>query len=108
MAIIEVDEIEFQEEIKMAFDRGDSVIIKFSSTYCDSCLMLGFELEELDERVDNLTILEVNISEAESLAQVHGIVEVPYMKIYKDSEHLIFDGVGIMLADDIEVIITAN
>ena len=108
MAIIEIDESEFEQEIEAAFERGDIVIIKFGSMYCDSCMALGFELEELDEKMDNLTVLDIDTPASEELAQLYDIVEVPTMKIYKDREHLIYDGVGVRLAADIEQIIKEN
>ena len=108
MAIIEVDEVEFEEQTNAAFKRGDILILKFSSTYCDSCMALGFELEELDEKMDNLTVLEIDTPASQELAQLYDIVEVPTMKIYKDKENMIYDGVGVTLAVDIEQIIKEN
>ena len=105
MAIIEIDESEFEQETQLAFDRGDIVILKFGSMYCDACMALGFELEELDEKIEKLTVLEIDTPRSEELAQLYDIVEVPTMKIYKDREHLIFDAVGVTLAVDIEQMI---
>jgi len=101
MAIIEVNEENFEYELSYAFERKDRVVLKFGSAYCDACMALGFELEELDEKVTNLTILEIDCSISDGLAQEYNIMEVPTMKIYKDREHLIFDAVGVTLADDI-------
>jgi thioredoxin 1 len=101
MAIIEVDEDNFKEELESAFGKNDIVILKFGSQYCDACMALGFELEEVDAKTKNITILEIDCSMSEELAQLYDIVEVPTMKIYKDSQTLLFDGVGVVLADDI-------
>ncbi len=105
MAIIEVDSDNFNAEIEAAFQRGDVVILKFISMYCDSCMALGFELEELDEKLEALTILEVDCGVSEDLAQMYDIVEVPTMKIYKSENELIYDGVGVVLAADIEAML---
>ena len=105
MAIIEIDESEFEQETQLAFDRGDIVILKFGSMYCDACMALGFELEELDEKMDNLTVLEIDTPASEELAQLYDVMQVPTMKIYKDRENLIFDAVGVTLAVDIEQMI---
>jgi thioredoxin 1 len=101
MAIIEVDEDNFKNELSFAFERKDSVVLKFGSTYCDACMALGFELEELDEKLNNFTVLEIDCSTSETLAEEYDIIQVPTMKIYKDKESLIFDGVGVVLAADI-------
>jgi len=105
MAMIEVDEENFEQELFSAFERKDSVVLKFGSTYCDACMALGFELEELDEKLDSVTVLEIDCSISEALAQKYDIVEVPTMKIYQDEENLIFDGVGVVLATDIAKIL---
>jgi len=101
MAIIEVDEENFEQELFSAFERNDSVVLKFGSTYCDACMALGFELEELDEKLNNFTVLEIDCSVSNDLAEEYEIVEVPSMKIYKDKKTLVFDGVGVVLASDI-------
>ncbi len=105
MAMIEVDGDNFNEEIEAAFQRGDVMILKFISMYCDSCMALGFELEELDEKMENLTILEIDCGASEDLAQMYDIIEVPTMKIYKSEDRLIYEGVGVVLSDDIEEMI---
>ena len=105
MAMIEVDGDNFNKEIEVAFQRGDVVILKFISMYCDSCMALGFELEELDEKMDKLTILEIDCGQSEDLAQMYDIIDVPSMKIYKKEDRLIYDGVGVVLAVDLEAMI---
>jgi len=105
MAIIEVDEENFEYELSCAFERKDRVVLKFGSTYCDACMALEFELEELDEKLEYFTVLEIDCSVSDGLAQEYNIVEVPSMKIYKDKEHILFDGVGVILAADIEEMI---
>jgi len=105
MAIIEVDEENFEQELFSAFERKDRVVLKFGSTYCDACMALGFELEELDEKLENFTVLEIDCSISNGLAQEYDIVEVPTMKIYQNKENLIFDAVGITLAADIKEIL---
>jgi len=102
MAIIDVDDYNFREEMQKAFERKNIVVLKFSTTYCDACMALGFELEELDETIDNITILEIDCSTSEGLAEEFEIVQVPSMKIYKDKETVVFDGVGVILAADIK------
>ena len=47
---------------------------------------LECELEELDEELENVTILMVDTSESPSLAEQYDIFELPTMVIYKESE----------------------
>ena len=100
MAIIQVDETEFDEIFHTTLESYEVVILKFESTYCDGCIALGFELEELDEIYDNVTILEIEAPENELLAQRYDVTEVPTIVIYKNKE-IIYHGVGVILAVDI-------
>jgi thioredoxin 1 len=103
--IIEVDKLNFNKVLENEFSKGNIVIMKFESMYCDACMALGFELEELDEEMDNLSILEIDCADNEALTQMYDIEQVPTMIIYKDAENIIFNSVGITLAADIEKII---
>jgi thioredoxin 1 len=103
--IIEVDETDYQETVLEEFSKGRIVILKFGSPYCDACMAMDFELEELDETLENITIVEIDCASAESLAEMHDIMEVPTIKIYKDRDTLIFESVGVTLCADILKII---
>ena len=58
MAYIEVDEIDFTEKLHEEFDKGQIVILKFGSEYCDACMALDFELEEIDDKYENVSVLQ--------------------------------------------------
>jgi len=105
MAIIEVDEEDFHQTLNDEFDKGQVVILKFGSTYCDSCMALEFELEEIDEKHKNITILEIDCGESEQLADQYGIRQVPTMVIYEDKNTTLWHKEGVVLAADIENII---
>lgn len=108
MAIVEVDEESFEEALQSAFYKKDTVIIKFGSEYCEPCHALECELEELDEEMDNVSILMVDTSESQDLAEQYDVFELPTMIIYKDSETVIYHKEGVILAPDIEKIIKEN
>ncbi|HIP18495.1 MAG TPA: thioredoxin [Sulfurovum sp.] len=108
MAIVEVDEESFEEALQSAFDKKDTVIIKFGSEYCEPCHALECELEELDEEMDNVSILMVDTAESQDLAEQYDVFELPTMIIYKDSETVIYHKEGVILAPDIEKIIKEN
>jgi len=108
MAIIEVDEESFEEALNSAFEKKDTVIIKFGSEYCDSCHALECELEEIDEEMENVSILMVDTSESQDLATQFDVFELPTMIIYKDRKTVIYHKEGVILAPDIEKIIKEN
>ncbi len=105
MAFIEVDDFNFQEVLSGEFEKSQIVIIKFGSQYCDACLALDFELEEIDDKYDNVSILEIDCGESDELAQMHGIRQVPTMIIYENENSTLWHKDGVMLAQDIEEII---
>ena len=107
MAMIEVDETDFQEILFQEFDKKQIVILKFISEYCDACMALGFELEEIEEKHDNVSILEIDCGESEELAQHYGIREVPTMIIYENENSTLWHKEGVVLAQDIEEIINS-
>ena len=107
MALIEVDEIDFQEVLKEEFRKGQIVILKFGSEYCDACMALGFELEEIENAHENVTILEIDCGESEDLAQKYGVTQVPTMVIYENENSTLWHQEGVVLAQDIEKIINS-
>ena len=102
MAFIEVDDFDFDDILKREFENGQKVIIKFGSQFCDACNALEFELEEIDEKYENITILEVECADSEELTTRYNITKVPTMVIYEDSNTTLWHKDGVMLADDIE------
>ena len=105
MAFIEVDDMDFHEVLAEEFSKGQTVILKFGSEYCDGCIALDFELEELDDKFENISVLAIDPAESESLAQTYNVTQVPTMVIYEDAETILWQKEGIMLAVDIEKII---
>lgn len=102
MAFIEVNDLSFDEILSEEFSKNNIVILKFSSEYCDACMALGFELEEIDDSHDNVSILEIDCSESEYLTQRYEIIEVPTMIIYKNKDTIIWNNTGVVMAQDIE------
>ncbi len=108
MAIVEVDEDSFQDELNTAFEKSSTVILKFGSEYCEPCHALECELEELDEELEDISILMVDMNESPELADKYHVLELPTMVIFKDSKTVIYNEGGVILAPDIEKIIKEN
>ena len=105
MAFIQVDEMDFDEVLNAEFDKKQIVILKFGSEYCDACMALEFELEEVDDKHENISVLEIDCGESEELAQKYRITQVPTMVIYENKNSTLWHKEGVMLAVDIENII---
>ena len=105
MPTIEVDEVDFQETLNAEFEKGQIVILKFGSEYCDACMALGFELEEIENAHENVTILEIDCGESEDLAARFGVTQVTTMVIYENANSTLWHKEGVVLAADIEKLI---
>ncbi|MFT5660657.1 MAG: thiol-disulfide isomerase/thioredoxin [Sulfurimonas sp.] len=105
MAFIEVDKEDFQEVLDKEFAKNNIVILKFTSEFCDACMALGFELEELDDNNNNISIIEIDCAQSEDLAYAYGINQVPTMLIYENKDSKLWHKEGVMLAQDMQEII---
>jgi thioredoxin 1 len=105
MAIVELNEENFQQEMDNAFEQKNVVILKFGSEYCVSCHSLECELEEIDEEVENVSVFNIDTDESAEIAEQYNVYELPTMVIYSDSETIIYNKSGVILAQDIEQII---
>lgn len=105
MSFIQVDEMDFDEVLNAEFDKQQIVILKFGSEYCDACMALEFELEEIDDTYENVSVLEIDCGESEELAQKYGVIQVPTMVIYENRNSTLWHKEGVVLAADIKQII---
>ena len=101
MAIFEVDDTDFDEIKSEEIGKGNFVLLKFGSELCDACQAIEFELEELDEMLDNVSILYIDCNDSEELAEMYGIQRVPTFFIYNNNNEMIFQHEGVMLCQDI-------
>ena len=105
MPFIAVDEEMFDEIVARGFEKGHTVVLKFGSTYCDSCQIMEYELEELHDRVPKLSILDIDSGLCDNLVYRFEIEQVPTTIILKDASSQLLYKTGIMLADDMVDII---
>ena len=108
MAIIEVEEENFQKVLKSAFEKKEPTILKFGSEYCEPCHALESELEELDEESENISIIMVDTDESPELAEKYDVFALPTMVIYDINQQIIYHKEGIILAEDIRKIINSK
>ena len=107
MAIFEeVDITDFDEIMEQEFDKKNIVILKFGAEMCDACFALETELEEVEEDRENVSVLFIDCNQAPDIAEKYDIQKVPTMIIYKDPFTMIYKDYGVILACDIEKIIS--
>ncbi len=105
MPFITIDEENFDAVIAAEFEKGHTVVLKFGSTFCDSCQIMESELEEVHDRVTNVSILDIDSGMCGGLVERFMIEEVPTTLIFNDPSSQLLYKPGIMLADDIVNII---
>jgi len=105
MAFMQIDEFDFDEILAHEFNKDRIVILVFSSQYCDACMALGFELEEIDDEHEHVTIIEIDCAQNEELVEQYNVFQVPTMIIYENENSILWHKEGVMLAHDIEEII---
>ena len=100
MPFIHVDEDNFDAVVAREFEKEKFVVLKFGSHYCDACQVMEMELEELCDRLTNVSVLSIDSGVSEYLSQRFFIEEVPTTVIFKAPEKQLFYRTGITLADD--------
>lgn len=106
MPFIDVDEDNFDAVLAREFENKKVVILKFGSHYCDACQIMEMELEELCDRLANVSVLSIDSGASEYLTQRYFVEEIPTTLIFKEAEKQLFYRTGIILADDmIDVIL---
>jgi thioredoxin 1 len=106
LEFIEIDDRNFDTIVEQEFKKGNIVILKFSSTLCDACQLMEFELQEVQDEMENISTLEIDAGECEALLHRFKVEQIPTTIIYKDPSKEILRKSGIILAADIIDIIS--
>ncbi|WP_324170732.1 thioredoxin family protein [Sulfurimonas sp.] len=108
MAIFEVDDNNFQDTLDAEFKKNNIVILKFGSDFCDACMALDTELEQVDEEDLNISIIAVNTDDYPEIAEAYDVYQLPTMIIFKNINYTIYDSQGVVLSDDILQIVKSS
>ena len=105
MAYIDADDNNLNDRMNEEFAKGQVVILKFYTEFCDACMALDMELEDVDDENENISVIAIDCAECNFTAERYGIVHVPTTIIMKDASNTLLHKEGIMLSQDIEEII---
>ena len=66
---------------------GKLVIVDFWATWCGPCRMLSPLLDEVEEEMaDKITVVKVNIDDAEEIAMRYRIMSIPTLIFFKNGQ----------------------
>ena len=81
MAVIEVTEKTFENEVKKA---DETVLVDFNAGWCGPCRMLKPVLEQLSEESGNVKFVSVDIDENDEIADEYDVTSIPCLVLVKD------------------------
>ncbi len=77
-------EVKDESAFKSAIEKG-KVIVDFWAPWCGPCQMMGRVIaEELIPNRPDITVVKVNVDEAQLLAAQFGVMSIPTLLCYKD------------------------
>ena len=63
------------------------VIVDFWATWCGPCRMLSPLLDEIEEEMsDKITVVKVNVDDADEIAMRYRIMSIPTLIFFKDGQ----------------------
>lgn len=66
--------------------KGDLVLVDFYANWCGPCKMLSPILEVIAKEHTNLKIVKIDVDTNQSLAMKYGVMSIPTLILFKDSE----------------------
>ena len=87
---------------------GTLVIVEFWATWCGPCRMLSPLLDEVEEEMgDKVTVVKVNVDDADEVAMQYRIMNIPTLLFFKNGQ-LVDKTVGAMPKNALVERINAN
>ena len=84
------------------------VIVDFWATWCGPCRMLSPLLDEVEEEMaDKITVVKVNVDDADEIAMRYRIMSIPTLMFFKNGQ-LVDKSVGAMPKSTLVDKINAN
>lgn len=97
MSVKHIREDQFDSEVLSANGR---VLVDFYADWCGPCKTLAPVLEEVSNEVEGLTVVKVNVDEAQGLAQKYGVMSIPTVYLFDGGKNA-GKFVGLRSKDDI-------
>ena len=105
--MIEIDG-NYNDIVEEEFEKGNIVILQFTSELCEPCYALETELEEVEDKRDDVSILSIDCSQNGSVTELFDVYQTPTMVIFNKQKEIIYNEMGVILSDDILEILNSN
>ena len=99
MAVIEINDINFEEVIK----ENDKVLVDCFANWCGPCRMLSPVIDELSEEIKEVKFCKLDVDDNEEIARKYGIMSIPAL-LYFENGNLISKSVGFKPKEEIKEI----
>ena len=81
MAVITITNDNFEQEVLKS---DKPVLIDFWAAWCGPCRMLAPVVEQFAAENPSVAVGKVNVDEQGALAEMHGIMSIPTLVVYKN------------------------
>ena len=81
MSIINLTAENYEQEVAKS---DKKVLIDFWAAWCGPCRMIAPALEEIAAERSDIKVCKVNVDEQGALAEMHGIMSIPTLVVYKN------------------------
>ncbi len=83
MALQILDNSNFKQFIE---ENKGTVIVDFYADWCTPCKMVAPILEKINAENEDITVVKINVDESNAIASEYGVVNIPTMVVFKNSE----------------------
>lgn len=81
MSALNITKQNFQEEV---LNSDKKVLIDFWAAWCGPCRMLAPVIEQFAAENPSIAVGKINVDEQGVLAEMHGIMSIPTLVVYKN------------------------
>lgn len=82
--------LENLEDFQKIVQKEKNVVVDFNVTWCSPCRMMSRVIEEIEERLPEVTFLKVDTDDFPELASEFYIVSIPSFAAYQNGGRVVF------------------